>query len=265
MIWRRLLGTACALALAPVILLALLTLSGWLDPQPACLAMVAAVAGSLVPAALWQSDVVRLATLVQQGGVPGVALMPRMGMLAAVAIDIDRRIRARIARDAATERRIAVADAILENLPDPLIVLAGDRSVARINTAARTAFGHDVQAVLRHPTLRAAIDRVQLQGGSQQADLSLPVPYAREVHATAIHLKADRPGGAQMALVLSDHTRERAVERMREDFVANASHELRTPLASLIGFIDTLKGPAADDPPAQQRFLGIMAASRRRA
>ena len=53
--------------------------------------------------------------------------------------------------------------------------------------------------------------------------------------------------------------RERAVERMRADFVANASHELRTPLASLIGFIDTLRGPAADDPPAQQRFLGIMA------
>jgi two-component system phosphate regulon sensor histidine kinase PhoR len=49
------------------------------------------------------------------------------------------------------------------------------------------------------------------------------------------------------------------VERMRADFVANASHELRTPLASLIGFIDTLRGPAADDPQAQQRFLSIMA------
>ncbi len=45
---------------------------------------------------------------------------------------------------------------------------------------------------------------------------------------------------------------------MRADFVANASHELRTPLASLIGFIDTLRGPAADDPPAQARFLQIM-------
>jgi len=59
-------------------------------------------------------------------------------------------------------------------------------------------------------------------------------------------------------VVLSDRTRERAVERMRADFVANVSHELRTPLASLIGFIETLRGPAADDPPAQQRFLGIM-------
>ena len=60
-------------------------------------------------------------------------------------------------------------------------------------------------------------------------------------------------------MVLSDRSRERAVERMRADFVANASHELRTPLASLVGFIDTPHSSAADDPPAQVRFLAIMA------
>ncbi len=46
---------------------------------------------------------------------------------------------------------------------------------------------------------------------------------------------------------------------MRADFVANASHELRTPLASLIGFIETLRGPARDDSAARDRFLAIMA------
>jgi two-component system phosphate regulon sensor histidine kinase PhoR len=67
------------------------------------------------------------------------------------------------------------------------------------------------------------------------------------------------PDGGQALVVLSDRTRERAVERMRADFVANASHELRTPLASLAGFVETLRGAAADDPAAQQRFLAIMA------
>jgi two-component system phosphate regulon sensor histidine kinase PhoR len=46
---------------------------------------------------------------------------------------------------------------------------------------------------------------------------------------------------------------------MRRDFVANVSHELRTPLATLSGFIETLQGPAKDDAPARDRFLGIMA------
>jgi len=42
---------------------------------------------------------------------------------------------------------------------------------------------------------------------------------------------------------LSDRTRERAVERVRADFVAIASHELRTPARQPIGFIETLRGP----------------------
>src|SRR5690606_12504079 len=47
-------------------------------------------------------------------------------------------------------------------------------------------------------------------------------------------------------------------DRMRSDFIANASHELRTPLASLIGFIETLQGPARNDAAARDRFLEIM-------
>jgi two-component system phosphate regulon sensor histidine kinase PhoR len=57
---------------------------------------------------------------------------------------------------------------------------------------------------------------------------------------------------------LHDLTETRRVERMRVDFVANASHELRTPLASLLGFIETLQGPARDDVEARIRFLAIM-------
>jgi two-component system phosphate regulon sensor histidine kinase PhoR len=67
------------------------------------------------------------------------------------------------------------------------------------------------------------------------------------------------PVGGPVYILVSDRTRERSIEKMRADFVANSSHELRTPLASLIGFIETLQGPAADDPEAQKRFLGIMA------
>ncbi|MBC7801163.1 MAG: two-component sensor histidine kinase, partial [Gemmatimonadaceae bacterium] len=127
------------------------------------------------------------------------------------------------------------------------------------NAAALAAFGTEMGAVLRHPGLRGAIDRALAQGEDQAAELSLPVPVAREVYATVMALDPPLSDGGRIVAVLSDRTRERAVERMRADFVANASHELRTPLASLIGFVDTLRGPAADDPPAQIRFLGIMA------
>jgi len=59
-------------------------------------------------------------------------------------------------------------------------------------------------------------------------------------------------------LTLHDLTALKRSERMRADFVANASHELRTPLATLIGFIETLRGPAREDDAARERFLSIM-------
>jgi two-component system phosphate regulon sensor histidine kinase PhoR len=150
-------------------------------------------------------------------------------------------------------------EAIVERLPDPLLVLGQDRSVRRANAAARAAFGADMPAVMRHPDLRTAIERAYAQRAAHVADFALPVPVPREITATVIFMDPPLADGGQAIAVLSDRTRERAVERMRADFVANASHELRTPLASLIGFIATLQGPASDDPPAQRRFLAIMA------
>jgi two-component system phosphate regulon sensor histidine kinase PhoR len=61
-----------------------------------------------------------------------------------------------------------------------------------------------------------------------------------------------------------DLTSARRLENMRADFVANASHELRTPLASLLGFIETLQGPARNDAAARERFLEIMREQGRR-
>jgi two-component system phosphate regulon sensor histidine kinase PhoR len=216
-----------------------------------------------VAAAAWAHDVALLRLRIQSasladrsGPLPG-----RMRLRSTVALDeeLDRLVRILTARSLEAERLLHAEEAIIERLPDPLIVLRPDRSVQRANEAARTAFGKELPAVLRDPGLRLAIDRALAQGTTQVADVSLPVPVAREVNATILALAPGRDMDAgQVVAVLSDRTRERAVERMRADFVANASHELRTPLASLIGFIDTLRGPASDDPPAQARFLQIM-------
>ncbi len=51
---------------------------------------------------------------------------------------------------------------------------------------------------------------------------------------------------------------------MRVDFVANASHELRTPLASLLGFVETLRGAATRRCGCAERFLAIMETQARR-
>jgi len=64
--------------------------------------------------------------------------------------------------------------------------------------------------------------------------------------------------GPMLIIYFREISETRRFERMRIDFVANASHELRTPLASLLGFIETLQGPARNDASARTRFLAIM-------
>jgi len=63
-------------------------------------------------------------------------------------------------------------------------------------------------------------------------------------------------------------TGERAAERMRRDFGANASHELRSPLTVLSGYLDALaedealperwKGPIAEMQRQAERMTGIL-------
>ena len=211
-------------------------------------------------ALLWARDVGILARMLRQVGadtpVAGAPLLPGAARMAR---EIERLSRSVAARTALVGQLRRADEAIVERLPDPLIVLGADRAALRANAAARASFGADMPAALRHPELRAAIERAFAQKKTQTAQVTMAVPVAREVQATVVFLEPKLADGGTALVVLSDRSQERALERMRADFVANASHELRTPLASLIGFIETLRGPAADDPPAQARFLGIMA------
>jgi len=149
---------------------------------------------------------------------------------------------------------------ILEDLPDPLMLVGGDGRVLFANSAMRTVIGTDphakrVSSLLRTPALLEAIERTTETGETLSIEFSIPVPVERHYSA---HLSRTR-SEPLVTVLLHDLTAIKRSEQMRADFVANASHELRTPLAAVSGFIDTLKGHARDDAQARDRFLDIMA------
>lgn len=259
----RILSLTIALSAAPVIVLAMMAVFGLAPVWAALSAIAATLAVAITVALVWRNDQAVLSEALRRVAadpLPDAPVQtPTLPSMQALQREIERLGRRVALRGAEMEQLRRADTAILERLPDPLIVLGEDRGVRRYNSAARAAFGDEMPAVMRHPGLRGAIDRAFTQGTVQTAELSLPVPTARDVHAAVVPMDPPLADGGRAVLVLSDRTRDRMVERMRADFVANASHELRTPLASLIGFVETLRGPAADDPPAQQRFLAIMA------
>jgi len=162
------------------------------------------------------------------------------------------------------------ASALILAIPDPCLLLSSDGRVLNHNAAASELFGRieagrPVSALLRAPEIAAALRQAQRGGEAVRVDYFERVPIDRwfEAHIAPID-GAEGPGTAAFLLLLHDRTKQQRVERMRVDFIANASHELRTPLAALAGFIETLQGPARDDPEARARFLDIMRAQAQR-
>lgn len=142
---------------------------------------------------------------------------------------------------------------VLETVPQPMLIMAEGRVLAA-NRAARELLGQhilgeDIRLAIRHP---AAAEQLR-----DPAPANPDVP----VHLVGLGTRDQRwemrirDAGDWRVVHLTDRTESHAAERMRVNFVANASHELRTPLASILGYVETLREGAAEDPATAERFL----------
>jgi two-component system phosphate regulon sensor histidine kinase PhoR len=225
-----------------------------------------AIAGlSAVIALAPMLDLARLLKFLHElslGGTPPPPEMRSQGAASTAAFALSQIRRDMRRALAAAELALRSHEDVFDALPDAVVMLGADHRVLRANLAARSLFGRnltgrDVSSLVRHPPILAAIDAVE--DGEQELEFSLPIPVERRFIVSIRALPGEIAGDAAILISFHDITTIRRMEQMRADFVANASHELRTPLSSLIGFIDTLRGPAREDVEARDRFLGIMA------
>ncbi len=154
--------------------------------------------------------------------------------------------------------------AILAGIPLAALLVGADERLTEANPAAETLLGSGLRGrhhglILRQPDLLTAIDRALRQGVAAVVRHAVPGPSHEVVHRVTV-----TPVWDAALCVFEDISEQEQMGQMRRDFVANVSHELRTPLTALLGFIETLRGPARDDAVARQRFLGIMASEAER-
>jgi two-component system, OmpR family, phosphate regulon sensor histidine kinase PhoR len=210
------------------------------------------------------------------GAMPPLAALAGFSVIAAVAV-LGPRIRGvteppPVPAEGVISPLVAASpDALIAGLPDPVVVLDRNGLVVAFNVRASAIAPalrrtEPASLALRMPAVVDAIRRAVASGEAQSAEFSERVPIDRwyAAHVIPVPPPAKDALDGLMVLTLHDLTPLRRSEEMRVDFVANASHELRTPLASLSGFIDTLQGPARDDPTARERFLDIMKGQARR-
>ena len=153
--------------------------------------------------------------------------------------------------------------------PEPVLppgvaaVLSVLRSSALVVDASETVLKASAPAIamgivrgheITERELADLVRQVRRDGQIRETELLMQRAGMPPRHVTA----RVAPLSSQLVLALvEDRTRERRVESIRRDFVANVSHELKTPVGAIKLLSDAVID-AADDPEEVQRFAGRM-------
>jgi two-component system sensor histidine kinase SenX3 len=145
------------------------------------------------------------------------------------------------------------AAAVLSVLRSSAVLVDADDVVVKASAPAY-AFGLVRGTALASEELADLVRQVRRDGQIRETEIVLSRP---ELPARTVTARV-APLGSRMVLALvEDRTRERRVEAIRRDFVANVSHELKTPVGA-IRLLAEAVCDAADDPEAVKRFSARM-------
>ena len=134
------------------------------------------------------------------------------------------------------------AQAAIDSLPDPVVVIGAGGEVLNVNAAAETLLrptpGAD--ALAHAPAeLRPVLERVRLhvlggKGAYSPKGFEEAVPFeGRQFLPRATPLYSDQGGVQGATIVLQDVSRLMRFDELKNDLVATVAHEFRTPLTSL--------------------------------
>ena len=177
-----------------------------------------------------------------------------------------------------TELRIAVppgaADAVLNALPLPVIMIAADGKIADANVAAETFFEVSVPVLRRHmlrdlvpfgSPLLALVDQVRSRGAAvneYKVDLSTPRNPGDRLVDLHVAPLPERPD--HVVVMLQERTiadkmdrqlTHRGAARSVSALAAMLAHEIKNPLSGIRGAAQLLEQSAADDDRTLTRLI----------
>ena len=148
---------------------------------------------------------------------------------------------------------------LADMLDEGVLLTDSDGIVLSANQAARQLFdGEIIGAPIFDLIDDSGFDDLFRKAALEQVELELPYHPKDETIHREFKLRLKRLGDGPVALLFLDMTRQKKLETVRRDFVANVSHELRSPLTSLAGFVETMLGGEVPDEAMRVRFLTIM-------
>ena len=176
------------------------------------------------------------------------------------------------------QRQIADAEGrrlhvMLNHLVEGVMLVNSERQIELSNRALLNILGLDILTyrtsyeALQQPHLEHLIEKcLETQESYQEEwhlDLDEPKIIQVQIEYLPARLLADRLQG-QALVLLYDVTAIQHLEKVRQDFVANASHELKTPITVIQGFADTLRDGGYQEAELTQEISGIISSESHR-
>ena len=161
---------------------------------------------------------------------------------------------------------------ILNKLEDAIIVLDSDQKIIFQNSHSIDLFennytGQNITNLIRSPIVLETLENVYknkktkiIEYNSEYGQNLSPRStnfYNVEISYEKNHLQLTNAKD-NYVILMKNITPLKNIEKVRSSFIANVSHELKTPLATVMGFLETIRGPAKDDKKSMSKFLGIM-------
>lgn len=153
---------------------------------------------------------------------------------------------------------------ILAHMSDGVVLLDANDRVVQVNPRMLELFdvtvrpepGAPFASFTRVPDLLEMVGASRREGRTLERELQPWTTRTRPARVTVTPLASG--GAGPVLIVVHDLSESDALQRLRQDLVANVSHELRTPLTSLRGYADTLLEGGLDDLEHREGFVRII-------
>ena len=149
-------------------------------------------------------------------------------------------------------------ETILTDMGEGVLLVNGAFEITYANPMAKSMLslpdayvGKALIEIIRIPELQTLLQASEQTETVAFAEIRLGNLTEPEAEVTVVPVAT----GAEYVIVIHDVSKERQLERVRADFVANVSHELRTPLTTIRGYAETLLSEDATRTKAQEKFV----------
>jgi two-component system phosphate regulon sensor histidine kinase PhoR len=161
--------------------------------------------------------------------------------------------------------QLSQLEATLGSLQEAVLIVDSTNHIILANHALQSIFpratnilGQRLELILQSVKFLQYVDSVRKNEAQPQYEIEF-AEGNRSIWVEVTGTTISSLNGAKDSwslFVLHDITKQKKLEAVRKDFVANVSHELRTPLSVIKGYIETLVDSHQDIPLAdRERFL----------